>query len=418
MVAACADCDVCRHLMAETACRFFPELYRLVDREAAGGAPISSRELRQLLDLCTFCALCPCPNIRTDILRAKQAFVAREGLPWSLRLLEDLERLAQWGGRYPRLSNFLGHWPPSAALIKRLLGIHPERQLPWLPKTSFDQWARQVGLTRSLPGKSRKVALFVGCTGRYLFPEVPRAAVMVLQRLGLEVYVPEQRCCGLPCLLEGDQQLTLSLAAFNLPRLLEVITAGYDLVCSCPSCGLMLKRIWREGADYAPEIGGGPAILTGLLRDEGYFASLSPAQRLAVAQRTFDLGEYLYRLLPDGNRGWKFRPRPERLAYFPPCHLREQGIGTPYAELVPLIPEVEWASVRGSFYCCGMAGVMGFKHRFHPVGVDIASPLVARIRELAPDRLLCDCLSCRLQFQQLLPYPVLHPIEILAAALA
>ena len=32
VVDACADCDVCRHLM-DSSCLFFPELYRLIDRE-------------------------------------------------------------------------------------------------------------------------------------------------------------------------------------------------------------------------------------------------------------------------------------------------------------------------------------------------------------------------------------------------
>ena len=36
-----------------------------------------------------------------------------------------------------------------------------------------------------------------------------------------------------------------------------------------------------------------------------------------------------------------------------------------------------------------------------------------KIREMRPDRLVTDCLSCRLQFNQLLPVEVVHPVEIL-----
>lgn len=418
VVTACADCDVCRYLMADTSCQFFPELYRLADREAGGGPSITAEELQQLVELCNFCAICPCPNIRTEIMQAKRAFVARKGLPRALRSLEDVERLSRWAGCHPRLSNWLTRWPPTAALVKRWAGIHPERRLPQFPEVPFDRWAKREGLQQSPSGDGRRVALFVGCTGRFLFPAVPQAAVTVLRRLGLQVFIPEQRCCGLPSLLEGDKELTFSLVTFNLPRLAKLVAEGYDLVCSCPSCSFVLKRVWREGADYAPEVGGEPAVLVGLLRDDGYFASLSPQQRLLVAQRTYDLGEYLLELLQGKAGALKFRPSPGRLVYFPPCHLREQGIGTPYGELLPHIPGVEWVTISGSFYCCGMAGIMGFKRQFHAVSLAIAQPLAARIREAAPDRLLCDCLSCRLQFQQLLPYPVYHPIEILATALA
>ena len=418
VIAACADCDVCRYLMAETSCQFFPELYRLYDRETAGQGAITALELRQLIELCNFCALCPCANIRTEIMQAKRAFIARDGLPWGLKLLVDVGRLGRWGCRWPRFSNLWGQWPPTAALVKRGLGMHPDRRLPRFPAASFDEWAAAAGLLTPPTGSGRKVAFFVGCTGRYLFPEVPRAAVTVLRRLGVEVLVPEQQCCGLPSLLEGERELTLRLAAFNLPRLAALAEAGYDLVCSCPSCGYVLKRVWREGADYAREIGGGPAVLARLLQDEGYFAPLSPRERLLVARKTYDLGEYLRALHQEGAFNLEFQPQPGRVVYFPPCHLREQGIGEPYAALVPLIPELTWTQIRGAFYCCGMAGIMGFKREFHPVGVAIATNLVERITALAPDRLLCDCLSCRLQFQQLLPCPVQHPIETLAAALA
>jgi glycerol-3-phosphate dehydrogenase subunit C len=41
-----------------------------------------------------------------------------------------------------------------------------------------------------------------------------------------------------------------------------------------------------------------------------------------------------------------------------------------------------------------------------------------KIREIDPDRVVTDCLSCRLQFNQLLPFPVSHPIEVLRDAFA
>jgi glycerol-3-phosphate dehydrogenase subunit C len=39
-----------------------------------------------------------------------------------------------------------------------------------------------------------------------------------------------------------------------------------------------------------------------------------------------------------------------------------------------------------------------------------------KIKGLDPDGLITDCLSCRLQFNQLLPYKVQHPVEILKEA--
>lgn len=76
---ACADCETCRFLMNE-GCLFFPELYRLGDRQKENGQPASEHELESVVELCTLCGLCPCPNIRNDIIRAKTALVRKDGM--------------------------------------------------------------------------------------------------------------------------------------------------------------------------------------------------------------------------------------------------------------------------------------------------------------------------------------------------
>lgn len=78
VIEECADCDVCRHLM-DSDCLLFPELYRLYDREMETGQKITSGELRHMVDLCNFCALCPCPPVRAKIIEAKTRFIDRAG---------------------------------------------------------------------------------------------------------------------------------------------------------------------------------------------------------------------------------------------------------------------------------------------------------------------------------------------------
>lgn len=107
---------------------------------------------------------------------------------------------------------------------------------------------------------------------------------------------------------------------------------------------------------------------------------------------------------------------PDRLVYYPPCHLREQEIGRPYQVLLGLLPGAGLEPVDGSLYCCGMAGIMGFKRGFHETSIHLGHRLMDKIKALAPERLITDCLSCRLQFNQLLPYTVQHPVELLKEA--
>lgn len=77
------------------------------------------------------------------------------------------------------------------------------------------------------------------------------------------------------------------------------------------------------------------------------------------------------------------------------------------------IPGISLEQIDGRFYCCGMAGIMGLKTDFCDTSVQMGQPLMDKIRQLDPDMLVTDCLSCRLQFNQRLLYPVSHPIEFL-----
>jgi glycerol-3-phosphate dehydrogenase subunit C len=106
------------------------------------------------------------------------------------------------------------------------------------------------------------------------------------------------------------------------------------------------------------------------------------------------------------------------MAYYPPCHLREQNIGRPYLDLLQMIPGQTLDPIDGALDCCGMAGIMGFKKDFHKSSVHLGKRLMEKIKRLNPERLVTDCLSCRLQFRQLLPYEVIHPIELLKESYA
>lgn len=433
-VEACADCDVCRYLMEDTPCRVFPEIYRLYDKKIEKGGAITPEELRNLVDLCNFCALCPCSNIRSDLMRAKHAFVKRDGLKPTVRLLEDIERCSKICGAYPSLANSLLQGKRTGGFLKGLAGIHHARNVPIFPKEDFPSWARRRGLHKKADSNRKKVAYFAGCTAQYLFPDVPKAVVEVLRRNEIEVYLPEQKCCGMPSLLEGDMKLTMEFAAFNLDQLCEAVDSGYEIVCSCPTCAYMLKHVMSEGAFYAQEYResagqnetgvpyGSPqpksasfnaSVIDSLFRDEGYFASMDALKRIKVASHTFDLGEYLRDLHHKGEFNICLGPVSARMAYYPPCHLREQQIGEPFADLLRLTPGISMEVIDGPFYCCGIAGIMGFKRDFYEVSVDMGSRLMEKIKSLHPERLVTDCLSCRIQFNQLIPYRVFHPVEIL-----
>ena len=452
----CSRCGHCRDLLADSSCLFMPQLFRLADREAAGGEPIAAAEMKDLLALCTHCGICPCAFIHTWISEAKDAFVERDGMPRAIRLIENVRLVGRIGGALPRLSNALLGGGALANGVKRVIGIHPERRLPRFPRDGFDRWAKSRGLTRWPATSGRKVAYFAGCSARYFYPEVAKASVEVLERNGVAVYLPEQKCCGMPTMLEGDRRFTFDLARFNVGELLRCVEAGFDIVCSCPSCGYLLKNLLRDGAQYSADyrqrvntlaeqakgdmgvvsqcLAGDDAAFTGranrasargrqpwmlgmvpwkVFSDQGYYASIAGLERLRVANHCYDLGEYLWELHGAGELDMRFGAVSAKMAYFASCHQRQQEIGRPWMQLLGLLPATQIEAVGDVFDCCGQSGVMGFKRDFHDKSQHIAARLTEKITALAPQRLLADCLSCRTHFEQMLPFAVAHPVEIL-----
>lgn len=158
IIEQCTDCDQCREFMEDTPCLFFPLLFRLYDRETEGRKKITSEELRKLVDLCNMCGTCSCASVRADIRDARDGFIARDGLKPSIRILEDVQRVGQICGAFPRLANLLSEIKPVADLAKKLAGIHPDRKLPKFPMESFDAWARSRNLHRKPQTDGPKVA--------------------------------------------------------------------------------------------------------------------------------------------------------------------------------------------------------------------------------------------------------------------
>lgn len=150
-----------------------------------------------------------------------------------------------------------------------------------------------------------------------------------------------------------------------------------------------------------------------VFNDQGYFSTISGLKRLRVANHTYDLGEYLQAMLSSGEFETSLATNDIQVSYFAPCHQRQQGIGRPWKELLGKIPGLVVESIGDGFDCCGQGGLTGFKQDFHDISLRIGARLLDKIRVASPQLLVTDCLSCRIQFEQVLPVKVIHPVELL-----
>jgi len=167
------------------------------------------------------------------------------------------------------------------------------------------------------------------------------------------------------------------------------IDKGYDIIYACASCGLALTR------DY-------PGILN------------APSGR-KISENTYNLHEYILKLIDEDYIDPVFEPVRKKIAYHIPCHLRALGIGYPAARLFQEIPGLEFDILEDN--CCGLAGSYGFKKNNEDTSAKLGGIAADAVKEVKADALAADCGACRMQLEHFSGVPALDPSEILIKSL-
>jgi L-lactate dehydrogenase complex protein LldE len=167
-----------------------------------------------------------------------------------------------------------------------------------------------------------RVALFITCIGDTVTPQVGRATVAVLERLGHEVVFPaEQTCCGQMHVNSGYRA-----EADRLGERFLAVFDGFDtIVAPSSSC-------------------------VGTMRE------LHPQLR----GRLFELSELLVERLGVTDVGASFH---ERVAYHPTCHsLRLTAVGDAPLALLRNVEGLELIDLPDARECCGFGGTFAIKN--------------------------------------------------------
>jgi glycerol-3-phosphate dehydrogenase subunit C len=258
----------------------------------------------------------------------------------------------------------------------------------YMPFPSFDLISMNKGRRKTGKGL-KKVVFFYGCFLNFNRPDIGKKIRDLLVSLNLEVVMPSQVCCGLPALGNGQIELARKFAAKNAAVFGEYINKGYDLIYSCTSCGLTLTH------DY-------PGIL-------------GIASGKKIAENSYNINEYILRLMEENYITLDFKEVNRKIAYHVPCHLRATGIGYPAARLFAKIPGLEYTILDD--YCCGLSGSYGFKKKNQETAIKIGSQAAIAIRKLSPDAVVADCGACRMQLSHLSGIPAIDPSEIITESL-
>jgi Fe-S oxidoreductase len=392
----CGGCRRCLPL-----CPSFKVLFDRMDVEAVDGDvdKLPASDVKEVVDLCYQCKLCfnHCPytpphrwevDFPRLMLRARAAEARRKGVSLQDRLLGSADLVGKLGSLAAPLSNWLNELPLHRAFMHAVLGIHRRRNMPTFRRQTFSRWFRRSSRRAAAPrAPARKVALFATCSVEYYEPSTGRAAVRVLERNGVDVSLPEQRCCGMPYLDGGAVAEATALIERNVRSLAAAVREGREIVVPGPTCSYMLKQEypWLHGSDDA---------------------------RL-VAAHTRDIFEYLARLHAAGELDTSFTRPVGRVTYHVPCHLRAQNLGHKSADVLRAVPGT---SVEVVERCSAVDGTWGFKKEYYELSLKVAKPLFAAVAAAGTPTVATDCPLAALQIVQGTGRKAKHPIEILAAA--
>jgi FAD/FMN-containing dehydrogenase/Fe-S oxidoreductase len=370
-------------------------------QEMANGTLVSggwrSPEVRDVLDLCLSCKACAtdCPT-GVDMARYKSevAYRAyrRRLRPRSHYALGQLPRWARWAGAAPRLVNAVLGLRPVAAAVLSAGGMDTRRAIPPFAAVPFRRWRRRHAPPPA-GARGRQVVLWADSFSDAFDPDVPRAALALLQDAGYQVIIPDRdACCGLTWISTGQ----LDGARRRLRRLLDILgpyaEAGTPIIGLEPSCTAVLR-----------------SDLTDLFPDHPRAAAVASAART--------LAELLTAPAPPG-------PGPD---WAPPSLAGVEIIAQPHCHHYSVMGYAadrslltrSGATVNTLAGCCGLAGNFGMEKGHYEVSTAVAeTALLPALRAAPPGAVyLADGFSCRTQAAQLAGVHGQHLAQLLAAGL-
>jgi len=183
-----------------------------------------------------------------------------------------------------------------------------------------------------------RASLFITCVNDTLFPEAGRAAVAVLERLGVEVDFPlEQTCCGQMHFNTGYARETIPLVR----RFARAFADSEVVVSPSASCVAMVRHHYRRVAALAGD--------AALAREVD-----------ALAPRVLELSELLVDRLGVEDVGARF---PHRVTLHPSCHgLRLLELGERPLRLLRAVHGIDLVELPDATQCCGFGGTFSIKN--------------------------------------------------------
>ncbi|MFW0884889.1 heterodisulfide reductase-related iron-sulfur binding cluster [Candidatus Acidulodesulfobacterium sp. H_13] len=394
----CKSCRLCIGF-----CPSFPALFNAVDDKSDDIEALTQEELIKPLDLCFYCKQCyfKCPftpphEWKVDFphlaLRYKIFRFKKEGAGIRDKLLVDTDKMGKSSIPVASIVNKLNNMKLFRYILEPVMGIDKRAKVPSFNKISFEKWFHgnyKIDDTVSDVNKfNGKVVLFYTCMLNYNFLDRGIALIKVLEKNNVYVELPDIQCCGIPYYDTGDIDNSIKKAKYNIKNLKKYVEDGFDIIVPVPTCAMQIKH------EY-------PLLLP------------DSDDAVAIANKTFDIHEYLYRLYQNGKFNTDFKKSMGKIGYHISCHLKSLNVGYKALNLLRLIPET---SVQIIEKCSGHDGTFGVKKKTFEYALGVGKSLFEDIDSMKMDYYISDCPLASDQIEMGTGKKVLHPIEILFEA--
>jgi len=236
------------------------------------------------------------------------------------------------------------------------------------------------------------VHLMLTCLCDAMFADVGRATTRVLEYAGCQVeFDPQQTCCGQPAFNAGDWPAARRVALHTL----DVFHDAQAVVAPSASCAAMMRHGY------------------GLLFED----HPRREQALALGRRTYELSEFLVRVLKVPC--WPAQPA-RRIGLHPSCHLRQLEAWDLPGQLLQSIGGVDVVPFAEPEQCCGFGGV--FSVKFPWMSRQMGESKLAAIEEQDLQEVVSTDMGCLMHLRgmaekQKRPLRFTHIAQLLADSL-
>jgi len=351
------------------------------------------KELYEVFELCVSCKACAseCPsNVDVATLKAEFLYQYQKANGFSTRskIFANNAKLNKMGSLFPSITNFISN----QSLVKKSMGIAPERQVPLLAKKTFRKWyENNKPAISDFP--NGQLYLFVDEFTNYYDVNIGIDAFELLTKLGYQVLIVDHEESGRTYLSKGFLEEAKKITDININIFKDLISSNAPLIGIEPS-----------------------AILT--FRDEYLRLASDKENAERISQNAFTIEEFFKKEIIDGKiTPDSFSEETKEIKIHGHCH--QKSLSSVEATFAMLnLPKNNTVTIYNSG-CCGMAGSFGYEKEHYKVSMQMGEDtLFPKVRNTGANvKIAAAGTSCRHQIYDGTKREAQHPVSILRSCL-